>query len=271
MLKQRVWTALVLIVIMVVALFRLPTVGIAVILGIFVVLGAWEWATLSGLSKWSRGLYIVSIVLTGLVLYSMPILPVLILSVSWWLLTLYALRRDTHIHLGMFNPVWGTAISGFFFLLPAWNAAIYLYATDPRRPAILLFLFILVWVADSGAYFVGRVWGKTKLAPRISPGKSLEGLLAGVLAVIILAWFAGVFVWEFSGLALFAWLIIAVIAALFSVLGDLVESKLKRVAGVKDSGTLLPGHGGVLDRIDGFTAAAPVFGLGSVLLFGLVS
>ncbi|HLQ26423.1 MAG TPA: phosphatidate cytidylyltransferase [Acidiferrobacterales bacterium] len=270
MLKWRLLTAFALIVLIVVALFRLPTIGIAVILGIFVLAAAWEWAALSGLSKWLRCFYIIGIGLIGLALYvSTPILPILILSVSWWLLALNELQPDTHIHLGMFSSVWGKAISGFFILFPAWDAAVYLHATDPRRPAILLFLFVLVWIADSSAYFVGRAWGKTKLAPHVSPGKSAEGLWGAVVAVTILAWVAGVFIWEFSGLTLFIWLVIAIVAALFSVLGDLVESRIKRIAGVKDSGRLLPGHGGVFDRIDGFTAAAPVFCLGCLLL-GLV-
>jgi phosphatidate cytidylyltransferase len=271
MLKQRLLTALVLIVLVAAALFLLPTIGIAVMLGIFVLAAAWEWAALSGLSTRLRGLYVIGTGLMGLALYSMPILPILILSVSWWLLALHELRRDTQIHLGMFSSVLGKAISGFFILLPAWRAAVYLHAADPRRPAILLFLFMLVGVADSTAYFVGRAFGKTKFAPSISPGKSMEGLAGAIAAVTILAWVAGVFAWGFSGLTLLIWLVIAVVAVLFSVIGDLVESKIKRLAGVKDSGGLLPGHGGVLDRIDGFTAAAPVFALGSLLLFGLVS
>ncbi len=271
MLKQRVWTASVLILLMVAALFRLPTLGIAVILGVFVLLAAFEWAGLSGLSGWSRWTYIIGIALLGLILYFTPVLPVLILSVLWWLWALYELLRDTDIHSGMFSSAWGIAIGGFFILLPAWCAAVYLHATDPRRPAILLFLFILVWIADSSAYFVGRAFGKTKLAPHISPGKSLEGLGGAVFAASLFAWFAGRWIWELSGARLVMWLAIAVVTVLFSVLGDLIESKVKRIAGVKDSGMLLPGHGGVFDRIDAFTAAAPVFGLGSLILFGLAS
>jgi phosphatidate cytidylyltransferase len=124
---------------------------------------------------------------------------------------------------------------------------------------------ILIWVADSGAYFVGRQWGKNKLAPRVSPGKTIEGLLGAL---------AGGLIWGYAGMVWFepksGWLFVALcfVTVLFSVLGDLVESLFKRNAGVKDSGQLLPGHGGVLDRLDSLTSAAPVFVLGLMLLEG---
>jgi phosphatidate cytidylyltransferase len=108
--------------------------------------------------------------------------------------------------------------------------------------------------------------GRTKLAPHISPGKTVEGVAGGVLAVVLLAWLCGTMLWKFEGILLAMWTGLAALTALFSVAGDLTESKLKRIAGVKDSGRLLPGHGGVLDRIDALTAAAPVFGLGVILL-----
>ncbi len=132
-------------------------------------------------------------------------------------------------------------------------------------------MLLLVWLADTAAFFVGTAFGRTRLAPRISPGKTLEGALGGLGAVLILALLGGIFYWRFDGLDLVLWLLLAALTAGFSVLGDLVESRAKRLAGVKDSGTLLPGHGGMMDRIDAFIAAAPVFALGWAVLLGAES
>jgi phosphatidate cytidylyltransferase len=129
----------------------------------------------------------------------------------------------------------------------------------------MLFAFTLVWLADSAAYFVGKTWGHTPLAPRISPGKTIEGLLGGVAAVVVLAYFCGTMIWQLNGYSLILWVLLANVTMLFSVVGDLVESKLKRLAGTKDSGSGLPGHGGFLDRIDSLTAAIPTFAFGWVL------
>jgi phosphatidate cytidylyltransferase len=148
-------------------------------------------------------------------------------------------------------------------------AAVYLLAADDERPRVLLFLFVLVWVADSAAYFAGSILGRTRLAPHVSPGKTVEGVAGGVLGVVLLAWLCGTMLWKFEGMLLAMWMGLAAVTALFSVVGDLTESKLKRIAGVKDSGRLLPGHGGVLDRIDALTSAVPVFTLGAIFLLKL--
>ena len=268
MLKLRVLTALILVPLMVLALFTLPSAGVGALLGVFVAAAAWEWAGLSGSGTWGRAFYVGALALLVLVLLRTPILPIVIVSVLWWLLALIELIVYRDPARGMLAHRLGKLISGAMILAPAWLASYYLHASDPRSPAALLFLFILVWVADSAAYFAGKRWGRTKLAPHVSPGKSLEGLLGGLAAVVLLAYIAGTAVWRFEAVALGAWMLLALATALFSVLGDLVESKAKRVAGVKDSGALLPGHGGVFDRIDAFTAAAPVFALG-LIVFGL--
>jgi phosphatidate cytidylyltransferase len=156
---------------------------------------------------------------------------------------------------------------GFVVLVPPLVAIYTLHAVDPQRPWLLLFGMVLVWVADSAAYFAGHFFGRTKLAPAISPGKTVEGVIGGLVAVALLAWLGNTFVWRYVGEQFFWWLALAGVAAIFSVAGDLLESKFKRAAGVKDSGNLLPGHGGVLDRIDATTAALPVFALGWLLLF----
>lgn len=127
------------------------------------------------------------------------------------------------------------------------------------------FLLMLIWIADIGAYFTGRHWGRIKLAPKISPGKTREGvygaLVGALLSGVVLAWWQGLSIQQ----APFA-ILLCILAALFSVAGDLFWSMLKRLRGVKDSSNLLPGHGGMLDRIDSLTAAAPVFLLGLITL-----
>jgi len=119
-------------------------------------------------------------------------------------------------------------------------------------------LFLIVWLADTGAYFCGRAWGRRKLAPMISPGKTIEGAVGGIVAAGVFAAFVAWWIGAEANCSL-AWLAVSIVTSLFSVIGDLWESRMKRIAGVKDSGSMLPGHGGVLDRIDSVTAAAPLF------------
>ena len=184
----------------------------------------------------------------------------------WWLWALVELISRRDVTRGMFATMTGRVVGGFLVLVPLWVAAVYLLAADDERPRVLLFLFVLVWVADSAAYFAGSIMGRTKLAPHVSPGKTVEGVAGGVLGVVLLAWLCGTMLWKFEGMLLAMWIGLAAVTALFSVVGDLTESKLKRIAGVKDSGRLLPGHGGVLDRIDALTSAVPVFALGAIFL-----
>jgi len=141
---------------------------------------------------------------------------------------------------------------GFLVIVPAAVALAVL------PPVEVLAVLVLVWIADTAAYFVGRAWGRRKLAPSISPGKSWEGAFGGVVAAVAYAIICGTFLW---GNAWPAYLAAAVVLAAISIVGDLFESAAKRQAGVKDSGTLLPGHGGILDRIDSATAVLPVAAL----------
>jgi phosphatidate cytidylyltransferase len=158
-------------------------------------------------------------------------------------------------------------IAGVLTLVPAWAALGWLHLGDPGAPRLLLFVLLLTVAADTAAYFAGHAFGRTRLAPAISPGKTVEGVAGGVAGVVLLAYFYGTMVVDLHGSALALWLALAAASGLVSVLGDLNESKLKRIAGAKDSGTLLPGHGGVLDRIDALTAAAPTFAWGWLILF----
>ena len=252
---------------MVWATYALPTLGLGALIGVFILVAAWEWAGLCGiLTGPGRILYIVSVALAGVLLYRAPIAPVMWLSALWWLWAIFEMLYHRDVHAGLLASRAGKLVSGLFVLVPTWIAPLWLHARPAEGWMLVLFLLVLVWSADSGAYFAGKAWGKTKIAPHISPGKSLEGVLGGLVAVVLVALMSGLWVWRFTPNKLLVWVLLAMGVALISVLGDLMESRYKRAAGVKDSGHLLPGHGGVLDRIDAFTAAAPFFVLGWIYL-----
>lgn len=273
MLKQRILTAVILVPLLVAALFYLSLPWLTLIFAVFMAAAAWEWAGLTGLRPIAARLaYVAAVLLFGVLgLKLIPLDPELIVSfltasALWWLWALVELISRRDVTRGMFATMTGRVVGGFLVLVPLWVAAVYLLSADEERPRVLLFLLVLVWVADSAAYFAGSVFGRTRLAPHVSPGKTVEGVAGGVLGVVLLAWLCGTILWKFEGMSLATWIGLAAVTALFSVVGDLTESKLKRVAGVKDSGRLLPGHGGVLDRIDALTSAVPVFALGAVFL-----
>lgn len=264
MLKQRILTALVLIAFLVWALFTWPQPAFAVFLGVFILVGAWEWTALCGLQTLpARLLYLALVAVAGGILIVTPsaTLPLMAAAVLWWLWSFIELVSYPDVHRGFLASRPGKLLSGFVLLLPAWIAPLALRAQSPQGEWLALFLMLVVWTADSGAYFAGHRFGKTKLAPVISPGKTWEGVAGGLLTVLALALAAGVYGMHYTGTMLAAWVALALVTAFVSVLGDLFESRVKRTAGVKDSGVLFPGHGGVLDRIDSFTAAAPLFTL----------
>lgn len=270
MLKRRIATAVLLVPPLVAALFLFPPLGVVILLGAFMAAAAWEWATLSGLPRAHRVAYLASVLVAGAVLMAAGLRfgavthTVLAAAALWWLWTLYETRHRTR---GIFYSLQGRLFAGLLTLVPAWVALGLLHLVDSRAPLLLLFVLLLVAVADTAAFAAGHAFGRLKLAPSISPGKTVEGVIGGAAAVVLLAYFYGTMVWYLTGPALAAWVALAAIAGMVSVLGDLSESKLKRIAGAKDSGRLLPGHGGVLDRIDALTAAAPTFAWGWLILF----
>ncbi len=269
MLKQRILTALILAPLAVWGILALSTPVFALILGGIVVLGAWEWARIAGIRRQSGRIGYALLVAAGLAAIAGPLfdgsLLGLVLSgvaVAWWCLALFAIIRfPAGGELWRRFPV--PVLVGLLLLIPAWAALVTIHAGS--GPLLVLVLMLLVWGADIGAYFAGRRWGRHKLAPRVSPGKTREGVLGALAAALLVAAVFGPVLGLPSDVA-GAFVLLCLFTVLVSVLGDLVESMFKRLSGVKDSGALLPGHGGLLDRIDSLTAAAPFFALGMALL-----
>lgn len=266
MLKQRIFTALILIPLFVTLVLSLTEEHFAVLTGMIVFWCAWEWSGLLGVKSVSKKLVypliVIALILIIVYLLSMRIIsvtPLLYAAFVWWfiaggLVVLYP--RYSEI---WGKGVWVRGIMGLMVLIPCWVALNFIRAT-PYGPYMILSLFVLVWGADSGAYFAGKLWGKHKLMPEVSPGKTWQGLIGALITSMLIVVIA-MMVLKFHSDLLVTWSLLALIIVLFSVLGDLFESMLKRKAGIKDSGTLLPGHGGILDRIDSLTAAAPIFAL----------
>ncbi|MCL2893477.1 phosphatidate cytidylyltransferase [Brenneria tiliae] len=285
MLKYRLITALILIPIVIAALFLLPPVGfILVTLGVCM-LAAWEWGQLAGFASYGQRLWLAILCgfLLALMLLTLPayrysihvpqISAALWISLAWWVVALFLVlfypasaalwRRSRALRL-LFGVV---TIVPFFWGMVALRQ--YNYDINPFIGAWwLLYVMLLVWGADSGAYLFGKLFGKRKLAPKVSPGKTWEGLIGGLITSAALSLLFS----RYAPLAIApaTLLICSVVAALASVLGDLTESMFKREAGIKDSSHLIPGHGGVLDRIDSLTAAVPVFSCLMLLMFKAV-
>jgi phosphatidate cytidylyltransferase len=265
-LRYRVITALILAPVMILAVLFLSTHLLAVLFAAFIMLAAREWASLSGIASLGGQLaYCATLLLVMFgTFYLLPPqghLWVIVLNALWWLFTLYRLTRygDDQAPPSGIDP-W-SAVEGVAVLMPTWLALLMLHARAENGPLLLLFLLILIWSADIGAYFAGHRWGRNKLAPRISPGKTREGIYGALASALLCGLFL---VWwlEAGLLKASLLLLLCVMTMIFSVVGDLAESLMKRRRGMKDSGTLLPGHGGMLDRMDSATAAAPVFALG---------
>ncbi|GED21036.1 phosphatidate cytidylyltransferase [Halomonas halmophila] len=260
MLKQRVITAVWLAPLSLIGLFGLEGTPFAVFTALVLLLAGWEWSRLAGLdSTRQRGGCVLGL---GAALLLLGWLDadraswLLLFGGVGWLANLYWVTGYPE-RVAQWRPLWVRLAMGAWVLVPTWVG---FNVLREAGAAWLLFVLLLVWGADIGAYFVGRALGRRKLAPSVSPGKSWEGVAGGVLVSSLLAVaFAS---WQSlslgAGLGLLA---VTVIVTLASVLGDLLESMLKRFRGLKDSSQLLPGHGGILDRIDSLTAAVPLFAL----------
>jgi phosphatidate cytidylyltransferase len=276
-LKQRFLTGILLGPLVLMAIFWLPTVGFLLFVGMILALGAWEWSRMSGLNSLAKQCSFAAIISGAyalihfglpadikpkcLILASLGWLPALWLvlgypkSQQWWQSTVIKLLLGGWVLLNF-----ALAMS----LLEDMSVSL-LQASEAHlsyRSAAILSILLIIWSADVGAYFSGKAFGKHKLAPNVSPGKTWEGVIGGVIAACFMA--TGLFygfdqVLPAEGKSLIWVLLLTVVITLVSVLGDLFESMFKRQAGFKDSSQLLPGHGGIMDRIDSLTAAAPLF------------
>ncbi len=275
MLRQRVVTAVIMAALFLAAVATLDLIALAILFGVVAAAAVWEWSSLAGWSKvWQRGVY------TALFLVLLCVL---------WLICGLGQSPDREVlqpWLGVACLFWSIAmllvesypgsswlwrntatrsLMGWLILAATWLATLFLL-TLPGGTVLMIILVIAVAAADIGAYFSGRRWGRHKLAPSVSPGKTWEGLWGGLAGVMLLtSVIIAVLPRHLSHLPMETLLLIGLAVAGASVLGDLTVSMVKRSSGVKDSGALLPGHGGLLDRIDSLCAAAPVFALGLIL------
>lgn len=266
MLRQRMLTAAVLIPPVLWSIFRFEPWSFALLLAAIVAMAAWEFSgLLGGQTRWQRLAYTAGVVASLPVAHLFPVTLILSLSLIGWLcLLLWVIAYNQQKAWASQIPLYWRGVAGGFVLVACWVAIVAL-RVQTQGSLCVLALLLLVYGADSVAFFVGRRWGQHKLALQVSPGKSVEGVLGALVMACVFFPFG---VWFFD-IPLHHWpavLIVMLLTVLFSVLGDLFESLIKRLRGVKDSGHILPGHGGVLDRIDSLTAASPLFSLGILLL-----
>ncbi|EGV18736.1 phosphatidate cytidylyltransferase [Thiocapsa marina] len=268
-LKRRTITALSLVPLVIAAVLWLPTPAFALVLAGVLMLAAVEWCTLAGLTRpIARALYPTSILGVMALVWIWPQAQPWFfgLSALWWVVQAFALPQIREIP-RVEGVQWSLLPAGFLVLVGPWAALIHLHGLPDSGPALVLFLLFLMWTADSMAYFVGRAWGdgRAKLAPVLSPGKTRVGVYGAIVGAAVCG-LAFSRILSASPTATLLILLVCGVAVVISIVGDLYESLLKRRRGLKDSSHLLPGHGGMLDRIDSLTAAAPVFALGLTLI-----
>ncbi|MEZ8109693.1 phosphatidate cytidylyltransferase [Vibrio splendidus] len=274
--KQRIITALILAPLVILGIFELSLPTFILSLAVISLLGFWEWTQF--VESKSRYLALIPTVVVSAA--SFAFIPfdafslnhlssahytILTIGSIWWVIA-----SGMAVTYPKSMPAWKDSsflrhAFGVLTLLPFFWSVVILRANgidvDPYHGAkLVMFVCLLVWAADSGAYFSGKSFGKRKMAPAVSPNKTIEGLIGGIITAVIIAWiFADLFDIQFT--SPLHMIVITLVTVVISVLGDLVESMFKRVSGVKDSSNLIPGHGGILDRIDSLTAAFPVFAL----------
>lgn len=270
MLKQRVLTALVLGPFIIWSILTFSHLALSIEMGLIVMLAGWEWARLAGvnqqLGRVSYALVVVGcLLLVAWLLHANPdvLMPILYIATIWWIFAIFLIVFSNKKPIETaesfsFSTMLIKLLLGMLVLTGAFVSVIGLHRTEAYGATYILILFILIWGADTFAYFTGKAFGKRKLARNVSPGKSWEGVAGGLIATVIVAYIISVYLGLEAHLKWY-FVVIAIITVIFSIVGDLIVSLFKRRVGVKDSSQLLPGHGGILDRIDSLLSASPVF------------
>ena len=286
MLIQRVITALILAPLAALAVFKLPLLYFSLVWGIFILIAAWEWTNLSGIANFFiRCLFLVILAFSmAFIEYWTVVLDLIsqafnwpevkkhsgvlewlvIPPVIWWFWMMIRIRNSAGVMVKKEVKVGHKALIGWFILLAAWM--FFARLRNFYGAEFAMYFLVLIWGADISAYFTGKKFGITKLAPEISPGKTVEGMYGALVAALIFGIILGLFN-QFPLVVILDFILLSILTVLISIYGDLFVSLIKRQRGVKDSGVLLPGHGGVLDRLDSIIAAAPVFYAGVLLIW----
>jgi phosphatidate cytidylyltransferase len=261
--RTRIVTALLLAAVLGGVLLYGPPLAVRALFGLLVVAGAWEWGAFVG-ARGRTGRLVYALLVAALAVAARACFAdsagfgtLMGIAVIWWFIALAWLAFAPQV-----VNHWSAAFAGIMALAPTWVALTRIAEYWPRGTQWALFIVIIAYAADTGAFFAGRAFGRVKLAPVVSPGKTWEGVIGGIVLAGIVA--AGASQW--FGLPVGSFVPLCLVAAAFSVVGDLNESMLKRASGLKDSGRVFPGHGGVLDRIDSVMAATPVMSVGLLWL-----
>lgn len=268
--KQRIITSLILAPIAIAFILLSPTSWFAGLLVAVWAYAMWEWTRLIGMQQLlARALVVVVSILLMAGLWRVRGESAwwlcISVGVAWWLFALSWMRRFSFAASPNARNIAIKLLAGLLVLIPGWAALVQIHGLPGPRGAWALYALFVVWAADTFAYAVGSRWGRNKLAPRISPGKTLEGVWGALVGSGLIALLGGWWIGA-RGVPLALLVVLGLFCVIWSILGDLFESLMKRQANVKDSGALFPGHGGLLDRLDGVFAAMPMFALGKLLI-----
>ena len=264
MLLARILTAIVLIPLTLLAVLKLNNLSFEIIAGLIFLACAYEWTKLAAFDRFESVAFMLSIALLFPLLMLLPTTPVLALAVLAWLYVFYCCHQYHQAPTTFRFNTWQWLALGALTFGPSWLALCSMRFFIAQKSDVV-FLLLLIWAADSGAYFAGKYFGKTLMAPNLSPKKTWEGVkgaAAATLLIVILHGIYGQMTWH----RWLGYVLVYAVTLVFAIFGDLFESMLKRMSGAKDSGGILPGHGGLLDRLDSLFAATPVFALGMVIL-----